>query len=99
MRMACPPGVGPAWTPPPWAGDPGAGQARVGPKKSAIDQAPPKAAREPACLGVRLRRPGVAHTGATRQAHPQQAPPGTSGPPRSEEHTSELQSLAYLVCR
>src|SRR2546425_9125272 len=22
-----------------------------------------------------------------------------SGPPRSEEHTSELQSLAYLVCR
>src|SRR3989441_10452098 len=27
----------------------------------------------------------------TRQIHPQ--------PPRSEEHTSELQSLAYLVCR
>src|SRR5205823_13916994 len=27
--------------------------------------------------------------------------PGTSAPPglRSEEHTSELQSLAYLVCR
>src|SRR2546425_9413388 len=23
----------------------------------------------------------------------------TSGAPRSEEHTSELQSLAYLVCR
>src|SRR2546425_2010028 len=22
-----------------------------------------------------------------------------NGPPRSEEHTSELQSLAYLVCR
>src|SRR2546423_2814701 len=22
-----------------------------------------------------------------------------SGPPRSEEHTSELQSLAYIVCR
>src|SRR5687767_15702576 len=22
-----------------------------------------------------------------------------TGPPRSEEHTSELQSLAYLVCR
>src|SRR2546425_6033495 len=24
---------------------------------------------------------------------------GQRGPPRSEEHTSELQSLAYLVCR
>src|SRR2546425_7256469 len=24
---------------------------------------------------------------------------GPCGPPRSEEHTSELQSLAYLVCR
>src|SRR6185437_16330543 len=24
---------------------------------------------------------------------------GTRGKPRSEEHTSELQSLAYLVCR
>src|SRR5205823_14158841 len=27
------------------------------------------------------------------------APAGTSTIPRSEEHTSELQSLAYLVCR
>src|SRR2546425_6534281 len=27
------------------------------------------------------------------------APPIASGPRRSEEHTSELQSLAYLVCR
>src|SRR2546425_7438771 len=26
-------------------------------------------------------------------------PPGTPLPRRSEEHTSELQSLAYLVCR
>src|SRR2546425_6593812 len=26
-------------------------------------------------------------------------PRGGSSPPRSEEHTSELQSLAYLVCR
>src|SRR2546425_5326400 len=25
--------------------------------------------------------------------------PAASGAPRSEEHTSELQSLAYLVCR
>ena len=27
------------------------------------------------------------------------AAPGEKAPPRSEEHTSELQSLAYLVCR
>src|SRR5687767_15398441 len=27
------------------------------------------------------------------------SPPGTPGERRSEEHTSELQSLAYLVCR
>src|SRR2546425_8404713 len=27
------------------------------------------------------------------------APRGGRGPGRSEEHTSELQSLAYLVCR
>src|SRR2546423_9812821 len=26
-------------------------------------------------------------------------PPADERPPRSEEHTSELQSLAYLVCR
>src|SRR2546425_7396108 len=26
-------------------------------------------------------------------------PNSTGSPPRSEEHTSELQSLAYLVCR
>src|SRR2546423_2962419 len=26
-------------------------------------------------------------------------PPASSRSPRSEEHTSELQSLAYLVCR
>src|SRR3989441_1905096 len=34
-------------------------------------------------------------------ARPSHAPArGTPGPaPRSEEHTSELQSLAYLVCR
>src|SRR5205823_13835596 len=34
--------------------------------------------------GVRLVRPSTRHRG---------------GWPRSEEHTSELQSLAYLVCR
>src|SRR5205823_14331673 len=37
------------------------------------------------------RVPGRSH--ATRPAH------GARPRPRSEEHTSELQSLAYLVCR
>src|SRR3712207_8042611 len=47
------------------------------------------------------------HRGRPRKAHPPRcrvpAPPcggGTSlSPPRSEEHTSELQSRQYLVCR
>src|SRR6478609_12045091 len=30
---------------------------------------------------------------------PTRGTPPTRGPARSEEHTSELQSLAYLVCR
>src|SRR2546425_6684469 len=35
-----------------------------------------------------------------RPAAPSSSPPGLRcAPPRSEEHTSELQSLAYLVCR
>src|SRR2546425_3811866 len=37
------------------------------------------------------RRPGV----SARTGRPQASSPGR----RSEEHTSELQSLAYLVCR
>src|SRR2546425_6701884 len=41
---------------------------------------------------------------ADRRAAPRRrrSPPGPwecAAPPRSEEHTSELQSLAYLVCR
>src|SRR5229473_6806719 len=43
-----------------------------------------------------------AATGPAVAAMPTQAPAAGSraGPtPRSEEHTSELQSLAYLVCR
>src|SRR3712207_8735619 len=40
-------------------------------------------------LGWRVRQ------GTTRGWYPG----GASGPPRSEEHTSELQSRQYLVCR
>src|SRR2546425_5266394 len=42
------------------------------------------------CLGVRGKRYEAAGELITALAHPRQ---------RSEEHTSELQSLAYLVCR
>src|SRR2546425_2350279 len=43
------------------------------------------------------RRPAVE---ARRQVHPRaHAAAGFEGEWRSEEHTSELQSLAYLVCR
>src|SRR5205823_10881713 len=38
--------------------------------------------------------PGVRAGGASEATTPRAAPA-----PRSEEHTSELQSLAYLVCR
>src|SRR2546425_6423575 len=38
--------------------------------------------------------------GATSRARARRASPGSAAPRgRSEEHTSELQSLAYLVCR
>src|SRR2546425_7628672 len=45
------------------------------------------------CLILRLN--GSSRT--TRPSPEESRIPGT--PPRSEEHTSELQSLAYLVCR
>src|SRR2546425_3166174 len=58
----------------------------------------------------RRRRPARGSCDSRRQHHAEEAP--LTGPrgdldpapvirhdPRSEEHTSELQSLAYLVCR
>src|SRR2546425_7724611 len=55
---------------------------------------------------VRTRRSGTGHDpgellGLAREDQPR-GPSGHAGLPgqvRSEEHTSELQSLAYLVCR
>src|SRR3989441_8441893 len=44
---------------------------------------------------TRALRPPVARTCSSIRS----APPGRSTRLRSEEHTSELQSLAYLVCR
>src|SRR5687767_16017485 len=43
----------------------------------------------------RRRLGGPVHRREGRQAHPV----AVAGTRRSEEHTSELQSLAYLVCR
>src|SRR2546425_11102996 len=44
------------------------------------------------------RRPARLHTDADGDGHAN-GRPGWRGDQRSEEHTSELQSLAYLVCR
>src|SRR2546425_8388902 len=47
------------------------------------------------------RRPSTRLVGivVTRSARDRIPRAGRALPPRSEEHTSELQSLAYLVCR
>src|SRR5437016_11675314 len=53
----------------------------------------------------RLRRGSATIAARPRQSwallhqHPRRTPPGTARPSRSEEHTSELQSLTNLVCR
>src|SRR3712207_7304686 len=53
--------------------------------------------------GDRRRARGAAAGAGPRRApgaHPAAVPAGRRGPaPRSEEHTSELQSRQYLVCR
>src|SRR5687767_15461724 len=45
--------------------------------------------------------PGALHPAHERRPGRREPPRGDGHPrvPRSEEHTSELQSLAYLVCR
>src|SRR3712207_8684054 len=49
--------------------------------------------------GTPVRRPGAA-AGRTRGADDLRGPErAVPQPPRSEEHTSELQSRQYLVCR
>src|SRR3712207_7522822 len=64
------------------------------------------ASREPPCLGsvscatpgtpFRLRWPASEFSAATRRSGGQRSPGSLV---RSEEHTSELQSRQYLVCR
>src|SRR3712207_8884666 len=68
--------------------------------RSGRARAPPARRR----LAAELRRPrerrrhraGAAVSGAGPAGH---APGAVAGGPRSEEHTSELQSRQYLVCR
>src|SRR6266404_8952245 len=61
-----------------------------------IIRRPPRSTLFPYTTLFRSRRPVHArHRGRPRRHRG----PHLDGPPRSEEHTSELQSLAYLVCR
>src|SRR5687767_15682219 len=51
-------------------------------------------------LGWPCLSPAVGSTGTVRTlSEPSKPCQGNHGHSRSEEHTSELQSLAYLVCR
>src|SRR5438445_5996926 len=52
----------------------------------------------PAAAYERLRT-RLAQIGWISQGYVQDRGPGAGGPCRSEEHTSELQSRQYLVCR
>src|SRR2546427_7696473 len=65
---------------------------------------PPRSTLFPYTTLFRSHRRGAAHEGARKQPNPThhdlrrlrvRSPP----PPRSEEHTSELQSQSNLVCR
>src|SRR3712207_7744880 len=63
----------------------------------------PRAPRVDVDHGERQREQGVAEAGRGVRAHaPAERgddPGGDEAEPRSEEHTSELQSRQYLVCR
>src|SRR3989441_3896568 len=60
----------------------------------ALQPPPPRShPHHPAWPSARAGLPGVARTPAARRGC------GATRTARSEEHTSELQSLAYLVCR
>src|SRR3712207_8780726 len=64
------------------------------PRRPAEDRRAARAARAHlAVAGLRDARPAVARPGHPRRRR------GPRGRRRSEEHTSELQSCQYLVCR
>src|SRR3989441_3458049 len=60
---------------------------------------PPRSTLFPYTTLFRSHWADVAAPGVERREHLVQRQVSTSTPLRSEEHTSELQSLAYLVCR
>src|SRR3712207_8725609 len=49
--------------------------------------------------GLAAPTPRGGHVGGPRAALDSMGPPNRGSRPRSEEHTSELQSRQYLVCR
>src|SRR3712207_7009712 len=55
--------------------------------------------RRPTPIGRRGRAPGRGRRPPCRPVRPRRHPRGSTGSGRSEEHTSELQSRQYLVCR
>src|SRR2546427_10823983 len=60
---------------------------------------PPRSTLFPYTTLFRSRRPAAPSTSAASSAaNPHREPPGAPAP-RSEEHTSELQSQSNLVCR
>src|SRR2546425_9348082 len=81
------------WFPPPGGRPPPQSRAR----------GPPPPPPHPAAVVHETRHAAVREHWAARgcrgrRFHPRQRR-GAAAAPRSEEHTSELQSLAYLVCR
>src|SRR5205823_11968008 len=71
---------------------------RVGATLDAVVLARSRRARGVVDAGARLPRPRAA-AAAEHQQVPREIDVGIERHARSEEHTSELQSLAYLVCR
>src|SRR5205823_13843417 len=65
-------------------------------KIRATRDAPP---RSPSASAIAMGRRTPSRTSSSSSAPGPSATRARSGPRRSEEHTSELQSLAYLVCR
>src|SRR3712207_6891880 len=59
----------------------------------------PRRRQRPGAPGDVLGHAPGAPPGGEDEREPQDAPPEVAVPSRSEEHTSELQSRQYLVCR
>src|SRR5205823_13432246 len=83
-------------------------RSRTGDHRGGVRRARPRPPFRPAAPFAPSRRTGGAGGAAHRQGGPRRAArpadlvslrSRAAREPRSEEHTSELQSLAYLVCR